>query len=57
MLVINHLGLLPAWLIPTLLMSRYTTITHISFYKQNSGPRQLNTKHEKKHVSLVCNLS
>jgi len=35
MLVINHLGLRPAWLIPThqntklLLVSRYTIVTHI----------------------------
>ena len=37
MLVINHLGLRHAWLIPThhnskpLLMSRHTTVTHILF--------------------------
>ena len=37
MLVINHLGLWRAWLIPThqnsklLLMTRYTTVTHILF--------------------------
>jgi len=40
MLVFNHLGLRPAWLIPThqqnsklVLMSRYTTVIHILFLK------------------------
>jgi len=47
MLVINHLGLLLAWLIPThqksklLLMSRYTMVTHILFLKYTVKP-QLN---------------
>jgi len=43
MLVINRLGLRPVWLIPThqnskpLLMSQYTTVTHILFYKCSYG--------------------
>jgi len=43
MLVINHLDIRPVWLIPThqnskpLLMSRYTTVTHILFFKSAKG--------------------